>query len=102
MKAMRIHGWGEPPRLEELPGPVPQPDRTLVQMAATTASHLDRSIAAGGFLRHPPLPYVPGVEAAGTVLQSERFDLVADEKARAFIKTDDRIGGIIGQSIEPQ
>jgi len=42
-------------------------------MAATTVSHLDRSIAAGGFLRHPPLPYVPGVEAAGTVLQSERF-----------------------------
>ena len=75
MKAMRIHGWGEPPRLEELPEPVPQPGRSLVRMAATTASHLDRSIAAGGFLRHPPLPYVPGVEASGIVLQSERFDV---------------------------
>ena len=72
---MRIHGWGEPPRLEELPEPAPQPGRSLVRMAATTASHLDRSIAAGGFLRHPPLPYVPGVEASGTVLQSERFDV---------------------------
>lgn len=70
---MRIHGWGEPPRLEELPEPAPLAGRTLVRMAATTASHLDRSIAAGGFLRHPPLPYVPGVEASGTVLQSERF-----------------------------
>jgi NADPH2:quinone reductase len=75
VKAMRIHGWGEPPRLEELPEPAPQPGRSLVRMAATTASHLDRSIAAGGFLRHPPLPYVPGVEASGTVLQSERFDV---------------------------
>ena len=75
MKAMRIHGWGEPPRLEELPEPAPQPGRSLVKMAATTASHLDRSIAAGGFLRHPPLPYVPGVEASGIVLQSERFDI---------------------------
>jgi NADPH2:quinone reductase len=73
MKAMRVHAWGQAPRLDELPEPVPQPSRTLVRMEATTASHLDRSIAAGGFLRHPPLPYVPGVEAAGTVLQSERF-----------------------------
>ena len=73
MKAMRIHAWGEPPRLDELPEPAPRPGRSLVRMAATSVSHLDRSIAAGGFLRHPPLPYVPGVEAAGTVLQSERF-----------------------------
>ena len=74
---MRIHGWGEAPRLEALPEPGPRPGRTLVRMAATTASHLDRSIAAGGFLRHPPLPYVPGVEAAGTVLQSDRFPVGA-------------------------
>ncbi|MGZ5277520.1 MAG: quinone oxidoreductase family protein [Caldimonas sp.] len=73
MKAMRIHAWGEAPRLEELPEPAARPGRSLVRMAATTVSHLDRSIATGGFLRHPPLPYVPGVEAAGTVLQSERF-----------------------------
>jgi NADPH2:quinone reductase len=72
---MRIHGWGEPPRLEELTEPAPQPGRSLVRMAATTASHLDRSIAAGAFLRHPPLPYVPGVEASGIVLQSERFEV---------------------------
>jgi NADPH2:quinone reductase len=74
---MRIHGWGAAPRLETLPEPEPQFGRSLVRMAATTASHLDRSIAAGGFLRHPPLPYVPGVEAAGTVLQSERFPVGA-------------------------
>jgi len=73
MKSIRVHAWGEAPRLDELPEPVPQPGRTLVRMEATTASHLDRSIAAGGFLRHPPLPYVPGVEAAGTVLHSGRF-----------------------------
>ena len=70
---MRIHAWGEAPRPDDLPEPTPQRGRSLVRMAATTASHLDRSIAAGGFLRHPPLPYVPGVEAAGTVLQSDRF-----------------------------
>lgn len=77
MRAMRIHAWGEPPRRDDLAEPVPQPGRTLVRMAATSVSHLDRSIAAGGFMRHPPLPYVPGVEAAGTVLQSERFPVGA-------------------------
>src|SRR5207253_148258 len=51
MRAMRIHAWGGPPRLDELPEPAPRPGRSLVRMAATTASHLDRSIAAGGFLR---------------------------------------------------
>jgi NADPH2:quinone reductase len=73
VKAARIHAWGEPPRIDELPEPAPLPGRSLVRMAATSVSHLDRSIAAGGFLRHPPLPYVPGVEAAGTIVQSERF-----------------------------
>jgi NADPH2:quinone reductase len=73
VKAARIHAWGAPPRLDELPEPTPRAGRSLVRMAATSVGHLDRSIAAGGFLRHPPLPYVPGVEAAGTVLQSERF-----------------------------
>ena len=73
MKAARIHAWGAAPRLDDLPEPEPQPGRSLVRMAATSVGHLDRSIAAGGFLRHPPLPYVPGTEAAGIVLQGERF-----------------------------
>jgi len=77
VKAARIHAWGEPPRIDELPEPVPQPGRSLVRMAATSVSHLDRSIAAGSFLRHPPLPYVPGVEAAGWIVQSERFAIGA-------------------------
>jgi len=77
VRAARIHAWGEPPRIDELPEPVASAGRSLVRMAATAVGHLDRSIAAGGFLRHPPLPYVPGVEAAGRVVQSERFAIGA-------------------------
>ena len=73
MKAARIHAWGAPPRLDDLAEPEPRAGRSLVRMAATSVGHLDRSIAAGGFLRHPPLPYVPGTEAAGIVLQGDRF-----------------------------
>jgi len=73
MKAVRVHAWGEPPRLEELPEPQGGPGRTLVRMHAATVGHIDRTVWSGQFLRHPPLPYVPGVEAAGVVVSGDRF-----------------------------
>ncbi|MBS0451703.1 MAG: zinc-binding alcohol dehydrogenase family protein [Proteobacteria bacterium] len=73
MKAMRVHGWNRPPELEDLPEPVRTPGRTLVRMAAATVGHIDRTVWGGQFMSPPALPYVPGVEAAGTVLESEVF-----------------------------
>ncbi|CAN7217797.1 zinc-binding dehydrogenase [Variovorax sp. LjRoot84] len=73
MKAVRIHGFGAAPVLEEMEDPQPRAGRTIVRMAAATVGHIDRTVWSGGFLRHPPLPYVPGVEAAGTVVASERY-----------------------------
>ena len=73
MKAVRVHAWREAPRLEELPGPSGGAGRTLVRMQAATVGHIDRTVWRGEFLRHPPLPYVPGVEAAGVVVSSTRF-----------------------------
>jgi len=73
MKAMRIHGFDAVPVLEDLPDPVPRPGRTIVRMQAATVGHIDRTVWRGSFLRHPPLPYTPGVEAAGIVIASGRF-----------------------------
>jgi len=73
MKAMRIHAWNEPPRLADLPEPVRTPGRTLVRMAAATVGHIDRTVWGGHFMNPPDLPYVPGVEAAGIVIESETF-----------------------------
>ena len=72
MKAVRIPGFGAAPVLEELPDPQSRPGRTIVRMAAATVGHIDRTVWSGAFLQHPPLPYIPGVEAAGTVVASER------------------------------
>ncbi|RIX76158.1 quinone oxidoreductase family protein [Acidovorax cavernicola] len=72
MKAIRIHGFDAAPTLEEMPDPVARPGRTLVRMEAATVGHIDRTVWQGRFLRHPPLPYIPGVEAAGIVVASER------------------------------
>jgi NADPH2:quinone reductase len=73
MRAIRVHAFNEAPRLEDLPEPQAADGFSIVQMHAATVSHLDRTVWGGKFLRHPPLPYVPGVEAAGTVVQSARF-----------------------------
>ena len=73
MKAVRIHGFDAVPALEEVPDPVQRPGRTIVRMQAATVGHIDRTVWRGSFLRHPPLPYTPGVEAAGIVIASERY-----------------------------
>jgi len=73
MKAVRIHGFDAVPALEEVPDPVQRPGRTIVRMQAATVGHIDRTVWRGSFLRHPPLPYTPGVEAAGIVVASERY-----------------------------
>lgn len=74
MKALRVHGWGQAPHLEDLPEPAPPgPGRSLVRMHAASIGHIDHTIWSGGFGVHPPLPYVPGTEAAGVVLAGERF-----------------------------
>lgn len=70
MRAVRIHGFDAAPVLEELAEPVARPGRTLVRMHAATVGHIDRTVWRGSFLRHPPLPYTPGVEAAGIVVAS--------------------------------
>ena len=73
MKAVRIHGFDAVPVVEEVVDPLPRPGRSMVRMQAATVGHIDRTVWRGSFLRHPPLPYTPGVEAAGIVVASERY-----------------------------
>lgn len=75
MKAVRIQGFDAVPVLEEIAEPIAQPGRTIVRMEAATVGHIDRTVWRGSFLRHPPLPYTPGVEAAGVVVASGRFQV---------------------------
>jgi NADPH2:quinone reductase len=70
MKAVRVHAFDAPPVIEDIPEPSLRPGRTLVRMEAATVGHIDRTVWRGSFLRHPPFPYTPGVEAAGVVVAS--------------------------------
>ena len=73
MKAARVHALGEALRIDEIEAPVATPGRTIVEMQAATVGHIDRTVWSGDFFQHPPLPYIPGVEAAGIVRSSQRF-----------------------------
>ncbi len=72
MIAVRLEQWGTNPRIVSGGAPAPARGQTLVQVSAAAVSHLDLSVASGHFPLSPSLPYIPGVEAAGTVLVSER------------------------------
>jgi len=72
MKAMRVAAFGAPPVLAQLVEPQRRPGRTIVRMEAATVGHIDRTVWGGHFLKHPPFPYTPGVEAAGVVVASAR------------------------------
>jgi NADPH:quinone reductase len=73
MKAVRVHELGGPEVLtyEEISDPVPQANEALVRIEAAGVNYLDVYYRSGfhwGGHHGRPLPYIPGAEAAGTVV----------------------------------
>ena len=69
MKAIRVHQFGEPDamRLEEVEDPKPGPGQVVVRVRAAGVNPVDTYIRAGLYANKPPLPYTPGIDAAGIV-----------------------------------
>src|SRR5215470_15898513 len=57
--------------------PDPKPDEVLIDVHAASVSYMDYLMVSGGYQMRPPLPYVPGTDAAGIVVtvgsQVDRF-----------------------------
>jgi NADPH2:quinone reductase len=71
MQALLVRKLGEPAELAEVSEPAAGPGESLLSVLAAPLNPVDISIAAGRFFGgHPPLPYVPGVEAVGRVVRS--------------------------------
>jgi NADPH:quinone reductase len=66
----RVHEFGSEPVLEEVAELQPVAGESLVAIEAATATHLDLTVLTGSFVARPPLPYVPGTDGAGVVLES--------------------------------
>ena len=64
----RKFGGPELLAIEEWPDPQPGPDEVLVHHQAWGVNHVDVLMIAGGYQLRPALPFVPGLEAAGTVI----------------------------------
>jgi NADPH:quinone reductase len=75
MRAAFVTQLGRPPELRAVPEPRRGEGDALLDVVAVPLNPLDISVWSGIFYGgHPDLPYVPGVEAAGRVVESARFD----------------------------
>ena len=68
MRAARVHRFGEPLQIDDVPEPTVGPDDVLLDIRHVGVNPLDvwltQGTVAGG---EQPLPFVPGVEAIGSV-----------------------------------
>jgi NADPH2:quinone reductase len=72
MRAAVVHQHDQAPEPTEHKDPVRAPGHTLVRMTAAAVNPIDVTIASGKHpLGRPVLPYVPGVEGAGVVVESD-------------------------------
>jgi len=56
-------------RVEERPDPVPGPGHVVVDVEAAGVNYVDALFVGGQYQIKPPVPFVPGTEAAGRVSQ---------------------------------
>ena len=68
MKAALITAPGATPVVEERELPDPAEGEATIALEAASLNPVDLAIASGGFYAgHPPMPYVPAIEAVGRV-----------------------------------
>jgi NADPH:quinone reductase len=69
MKAILCRAFASPPQLalEDVPPPRPGPGELLIDVRASGVNFPDFLMVEGKYQRLPPLPFVPGMELAGTV-----------------------------------
>jgi NADPH:quinone reductase-like Zn-dependent oxidoreductase len=72
MKAVVAHSYGEPDalRIESVPDPTPGTNEVVMRVEATSLNPVDLKMLSGALktLFETQFPYVPGVDAAGTIV----------------------------------
>lgn len=71
MRAIRIERFGGPEALTlaEMPSPAPGPDEVRIAVHAAGVNFADTLMLQGKYQATPPLPFTPGMEVAGEVLE---------------------------------
>jgi NADPH2:quinone reductase len=65
--------WGEPEdlRLEDVEPPALKPGQVRIRIHAAGVSFATTLVIAGKYQRKPPLPFAPGTEASGVVIEAD-------------------------------
>ncbi|MCL4744359.1 MAG: NADPH:quinone oxidoreductase family protein [Burkholderiaceae bacterium] len=71
MKAVVCRSWGDPSalRVEEIDARRPGPGEVRISVKASAVNFADTLILAGKYQVKPQLPYIPGLELAGEVIE---------------------------------
>ena len=71
MKAIRVNQFGGPEvlKVEEIPDLHPGQGQVVIQVCAAGVNPVDAYIRTGTYASKPNLPYTPGTDAAGVVLE---------------------------------
>ena len=91
LKAWQLNSYGEPEdvlELADVPRPVPGPGQLLVRVLAAAANFPDVLMCRGTYQVRPPLPFTPGVELCGEVVE-------VGPARRGFDVGDRVIGGAV-------
>ncbi len=71
MKAAILHQFGDAPRYEDFPAPIPGEGEILVQVKAIALENIDKAVVKGShYASHqqmPQLPAIVGVSGIGTL-----------------------------------
>lgn len=72
MRAIVCESWRDFDALElkDIPPPPLRPRGVRIRVAAAGVSFATQLVVAGKYQRRPPLPFVPGTEAVGTVIEA--------------------------------
>ncbi len=73
MRAWRVHELGDPSKvlsLDEIDQPTPGEGQVVVMVRAAALNFPDVLMAMGMYQEKPPLPYTPGVELCGEIVET--------------------------------
>ena len=99
MKAIRVHEFGDAEVMqhEDVPEPTAAAGEVVLNVEAIGVNPVDTYVRAGVHLIKPELPFIPGADAAGTVLSLG--DGVSQFKAGDRVYVADGWGGCYAEQV---
>jgi NADPH:quinone reductase-like Zn-dependent oxidoreductase len=73
MRAAVVKSLGQPPVAGELPEPTRGEGQALIEVKAAALNPFDLVVASGALYSPPPLPFAPGAEGVGVVVEGDRL-----------------------------